>query len=220
MVCGPTVPEAVPGISNPKCVQVPEAKRGVRSVRSFDHLSKSPTLIWDGPKRHNRGERVTSIHGLKSLLRRSRSEEGQSLVEFALTSLMFFFLMFAVFDFGHLFFEEMDVQYSLQEAVRYGSTGNHLPDPKNAGKTLSRVASITDTFENSVMGATISNIQISSSLGGSGSAGGPGDMLTVTATASTPLMTPLIAQLFPNGQFTFTQSITVKNEPFPPSETK
>jgi Flp pilus assembly protein TadG len=189
-------------------------------MRSLDHLSKSSALMWFEQQRRKRGERLNPIHGLKSLLRRSQSEEGQSLVEFALTSLMFFFLMFAVFDFGHLFFEEMDVQYSLQEAVRYGSTGNHLPDPKNPGNVLSRVVSITDTFENSVMGATISNIQISSLLGGSGSAGGPGDMLTVTATASTPLMTPLIAQLFPNGQFTFTQSITVKNEPFPPSETK
>ena len=151
----------------------------------------------------------------------ARSEEGVAVIEFALMFLVFAFLIFAIFDFGHLFFVEMDAQNALQEAARYGSTGNHLPDPNNPGSYLSRATSITDTLQNENIASAVnfSNIQISSLSGGSDSAGGPGDMLTITATVSMPLMTPLIARLFPNGQYIFTASVTVKNEPFLPSQT-
>ena len=170
--------------------------------------------------RHAIGTFEPGIHPLRGLFRASKREEGQSLVEFALTFALFIFLVFAVFDFGHLFFVKMSVQNALQEAARYGSTGNHLPDPKNPGSYLSRVTSIVNTLQNDAMGVQISNIQISSLSGGSGSGGGPGDMLTVSATVNMPLMTPPIAAMFPNGQYTFNASITVKNEPFPSSQTK
>jgi Flp pilus assembly protein TadG len=159
---------------------------------------------------------------LRHLVRRSRSEEGQSLVEFALAFMMFIFLVFAIFDFGHLFFVEMDVQNAIQEAARYGSTGNHLPDPKNPDNTLSRVTSIIDTLEKDAIGVQFSSIQITNTLNGTTSqgAGAPGALMTVAATVKMPLMTPLIARMFPNGQYTFTASVTVMNEPFPSSLTK
>ncbi len=188
-------------------------------MRLFEYLSKSP-MMWDGQQWRGRAKTVTWIHGLRHLLCISRSEEGQSLVEVAFAFVVFIFLCFAIFDFGHLFFVEMDVQNAIQEAARYGSTGNHLPDPKHPGNTLSRATSIIDTLENDAMGVNISSIQVASLDGGSGSGGGPGDMLTVSATVNMPLITPLIAQMFPNGQYTFNASITVKNEPFLPSQTK
>jgi Flp pilus assembly protein TadG len=188
-------------------------------MRRSGYLSKSPTMR-DGKKRRGPRGPAASIRGLRNLLSRTRLEDGQSLVEFAFAAMIFFFLVFAVFDFGHLFFVEMYVQNAIQEAARYGSTGNHLPDPKNPGNDLSRVDSIVDTLKTDAMGVNISNVQITSLNGGSGSAGGPGDILTVSTTVSVPLATPVIAQLFPNGQFTFPASVTIMNEPFPPSEAK
>ena len=187
-------------------------------MRFSGYLSKSP-IMPDGEEWRGMGKTVTWIHGLRHLLRRLRAEEGQSLVEFAIAFMVFIFLIFAVFDFGHLFFVEMDVQNAIQEAARYGSTGNHLPDPSNPGNNLSRVISIINTFESDAMGVQVSNIQVSSLNGGPTSAGGPGDMMTITGTVNMPLLTPLIAHLFPNGQFTFTASTTVMNEPFPPGQT-
>ena len=171
-------------------------------------------------KWRRREKRGVWIRSLRHLFCRSRSEDGQSLVEFALAFLLFIFLVFAVFDFGHMFFVVMDVQNAIQEAARYGSTGNHLPDPKNPGKSLSRVTSIINTLKNDALGVQFSDIQVTSLNGGSGSGGGPGDMLTVTATVEMPLMTPLVAQMFPNGQYTFNASITIKNEPFPVGQTQ
>jgi Flp pilus assembly protein TadG len=137
------------------------------------------------------------IQDLRHLLCRLRSEEGQSLVEFAISISVFLLLVFAIIDFGHLFFVKMEVQNAIQDAARYGSTGNHLPDPKNPGNTLSRVTSIIDTFDNDVMGVQVSNIQVSSLNGGSSSAGGPRDMLTVSATVHMALWTPLVATRVP-----------------------
>jgi Flp pilus assembly protein TadG len=135
-------------------------------------------------------------------------------------AMVFLVLICAIFDFGHLYFTEMAVQNAMQEAVRYGSLGSHLPNPNNPGTNLSRVTSIIDTFQNDSMGINASNIQVSSLNGGPGNAGGPGDLMTVSATVTMPLMTPLIAQMFPNGQYTFTASATVMNEPFPPNQTQ
>jgi Flp pilus assembly protein TadG len=166
---------------------------------------------------------VIRIHGLRHLLCRSRSEEGTTLVEFAFAFLVFIFVGFAVIDFGHVFFVKTAVQNALQEAARYGSTGNHLPDPANPGNTLSRIASIENTLQNDAMGVNITNISISSvNLAGvsdSTSAGGPGSSLTVSVTVNVPLWTPVIAQLFPNGQYTFASSVTIMNEPFLPGLT-
>lgn len=195
----------------------PHAKE-VHFVRLPNDRSQS-AMIWDGGPRRGRSESVSRGRSLFRRLRTLRSEDGQSIIEFAITFLVFILLVFAVFDFGHLFFVEMQVQNAIQEAARYGSTGNHLPDPSNPGNTLSRVTSILNTLQNNASGVNFTSTQVSSLNGGSGSGGGPGDMLTVSATVSMPLMTPLIGRLFPNGQYTFNASITVKNEPFPPTQT-
>jgi Flp pilus assembly protein TadG len=142
------------------------------------------------------------------------------MLEFAIVAPIFFFLIFGVMDYGRLIFVEMNLQDAVQEAARFASTGNHLPDPKNPGTNLSRVNSIIATAQASAFGASITNIQISSLQGGSGSAGGPGDVVTVSLTSKLALMTPIVARFFPNGIYTFTSSATIKNEPFPPGNTK
>lgn len=146
-------------------------------------------------------------------------EDGVTLVEFAPVLVVFLLLTFGIFDFAHLFFVELEVQAAIQEAARYGSTGNHLPDPNSPSNNLSRVTSIIDTFENDASGINVTSIQVSSLNGGSTSAGGPGDLLTVTATITMPVMTPLIAPFFHNGQYTYTATTTVMNEPFLPANT-
>jgi Flp pilus assembly protein TadG len=142
------------------------------------------------------------------------------MLEFALVAPLFFFLVFAVIDFGRMFFIQMNIQNAVQEAGRFASTGNHLPDPNNPGQTMSRVASIIATAQQAAYGAYISSVQISSQQGGQGSAGGPGDVVTVSLTTNLQLLTPMAATYFLNGAYTFTSSATFKNEPFPPGNTK
>jgi Flp pilus assembly protein TadG len=100
------------------------------------------------------------------------SANAQTMVEFILVLPLFLFLIFAVFDYGRLFLTQMNVEHAIQDAGRFASTGNHLADPKNPGQNLSRVNSIILAAQRAAFDAKITNVQISSLNGGSGSAGG------------------------------------------------
>ncbi len=169
----------------------------------------NPHQVAQPSLRSNRASRVRRFGALR----------GQSMMEFVLVAPLYFLLTFAVIDFGRMFFVQMNLQQAVQEAARYASTGNHMPDPNNPGQNLSRVASIIADVQQMAIGASVTNVQVSSLAGGSGSAGGPGDTVTVSLTTSLPLMTPMISAFFPNGAYTFTSSATVQNEPFSPSNT-
>ncbi len=157
--------------------------------------------------------------GLLKPLKRNESCRGQTLIEFALVAMVFFLLTFVVIDYSWLMFSRMNLQDAVREAGRYASTGNHVPDP--TGGAYSRVASITQVFDRNAAPVVVTNctIGVSSAAGGVGSAGGPGDTVTITATCAIPLMTPGM-QWFPkNYTFNFVASSSFVNEPFPPSET-
>ena len=148
--------------------------------------------------------------------------KGASMAEFAVVAPIFLLLVFGIMDYGRIFFVQINVQQAVQDAGRFASTGNHLPDPKNPGQNLSRTQSIIASIQNEVVGVpgvNPSDLKISSVNGGSGSAGGPSDTVTVSLTTNLPLMTPLIGRLFTNGAYTFVASATFKNEPFDPSNT-
>jgi len=144
--------------------------------------------------------------------------KGQTAVEFAMVSIIFILLLFAVMDYGWILFAQMNVQQAVDDGGRYASTGQEM---KGAG---SRLQSIITTVQNEIVvpGVNASNLQISSVAGGSsgpGAAGGPQDTVTLTLTTTMPLMTPLIGQFFPKAGYTFTASATFRNEPFNPSQT-
>ncbi len=154
--------------------------------------------------------------------RKFRSSRGQTLLEFALVVPVFLMLVFAVIDFGHLFYVEMTMENAVRQAGRYATTGNHLADPKNPGQNLSRVNSIIQSIQQAANGLNVpsNSITISSVGGGAGSAGGPGDTVTISVNTGVQMMTPLIAPFFkPNGTYNFTASVTFTNEPFPQSQT-
>lgn len=145
--------------------------------------------------------------------------EGSALTELALVIPLFLLLVFAVCDFGRLFFVETTLQNAVRQAGRYAITGNHQPDTQHQGQTLSRVDSIIQVAKQTAIGIDVTDIQISSVNGGAGNAGGPGDTVTISLTSDVKLITPLVAAFFNHGVYTFTVSVSLKNEPFPPSDT-
>lgn len=160
-----------------------------------------------------RTTKTFSRMGLPILLKRNQSCRGQALVEFTLVAMIFFLLSFAVIDFSWLLFNQMSMQDAVREAARYASTGAVITH--SAGTTLSRVASIDQTLQNAaVVGTDIQSIVISSLVGGPGSPGGPGDIVTVKAVCDVPLLTFALGTFFTGNQFNFTVSATFKNEPF------
>jgi Flp pilus assembly protein TadG len=156
---------------------------------------------------------------VRAVARVGRSTSGNTLVELAFVLPMFVLLLLSVADFSRLFYVEMTLQNAVREAGRYAITGNHAPDPSHHGQNLSRTKSIQSVAQRAAMGLDVSNLQIVSAVGGKGSAGGPGDTVTISLTTELRLLTPIIAQFFKNGDYTFTVSVSFKNEPFPPANT-
>ncbi len=151
--------------------------------------------------------------------RKQRSTAGTSILEFAFVVPVFLLLLFALIDFARLFYVEVTLQNAVRQAGRYAVTGNHLPDPKHQGQNLSRVNSIVQIAQNAAQGLDVSAIQVSSLGGGNGSAGGPEDTVTIALTTNLKFMTGFVGQFFKNGTYTFTVSVSFKNEPFPPNDT-
>jgi Flp pilus assembly protein TadG len=158
-------------------------------------------------------------------VRPRRARWGQSATEFALALPVFFVLILGVMDFGRIFFIQENVQQAVDASARYASTGIHQSGTNpTTGQAYTRIQSIDDYLQQQAsvpvsMGASLSTISMSSVTGGAGSPGGPQDIETISVTTTVSLMTPFISHFFPSGQYTFTCSATIKNEPFPPGET-
>lgn len=141
---------------------------------------------------------------------------GNSMVEFALVAPLFFLLVFGIMDFGRLFFVQETLQYALRQAGRYAVTGQG----QVAGQT-NRVASIRQVAENYSAGlinsGNINNLLITCikcSGGTTNYAGARNDEMTISMLTNLKLITPMIQIFFPNGTYTFTTSVTFRNEPF------
>jgi len=177
-----------------------------------------------------------SMQTVKSRGSRFGLTKGQTMVEFAMVTPLFFLLLFSVIDYAWLLFAQMNVQQAVDDGGRYASTG------QESDGTGSRISSIISTVQNeiSVPGVNASNLQICSvppgttpgtgtplcynsttDSGNTGAAGGPQYIVTLTLTTTLPLLAPLgfLGQFFPNAGYTFTSSSTFLNEPFNPSTT-
>jgi len=146
--------------------------------------------------------------------RPTRARTGEAMVEFALVAPLFFLLTFGIMDYGRLLYEQQTLQYAMRQAGRFAVTG------QSTGGT-NRVSAIIQVAENAAAGlinsGNINSIVITSG-GVTNYAGGPSQEMTITMVSNLKLITPGIAAFFPNGTYTFTNSVTFRNEPFNPSQ--
>jgi hypothetical protein len=144
---------------------------------------------------------------------------GASLLETALILPVFVLLMCGLLDFGRLLFTQMTLQHAVREAGRFAVTGRHLDNAGNPNEPYGRTNSVFRIAQQAASGVPLTGLDISSAQGGAGSAGGPGDTVTISIIHDLRLATPIIARFFPDGIYRFTVAATFKNEPFPPNQT-
>ena len=152
--------------------------------------------------------------------RRSKGHFGEGLVEFAIVLPLFFLLIFAILDLGHMYFVQVTLENAVRQAGRFAVTGRSLTP-------LTRVESIRTIAKNAALGMDLKEIIISSSSGSAtgdvgsaisnpNAAGGPGDNVNITLTTHLGFFTHYIGQYYgPNQTNTFSVSTTFRNEQFP-----
>jgi Flp pilus assembly protein TadG len=75
---------------------------------------------------------------IQRLLRGTRQERGQSLVEFGLVSLVFFMVVFGILDMARLFQSWNAVQHASRDAARYAITGKSTCDGGAPASSVTR----------------------------------------------------------------------------------
>lgn len=151
-----------------------------------------------------------------------RSERGQTLVEFAFCASLFILFLFAVIDYGFLFYTKMTLQNAVRSAGRYAITGNCMSgncyDNQNSGNRLQTILNKVREYSfglNPTVTVACTGSCSGSYGSGGNNAGGPGD--TVRITASYVFKPIVLRRFFPGGVYTVTCSSSYKNEVFPPA---
>lgn len=154
-------------------------------------------------------------------LRRRRRQGGSAVVEMAIIAPLAFLLLIGVIEYSILFYTTLTMQYAVREGARYGITGRSDLDP--ATNNQARFRAVIQQIKNNSMGMydsvspvyTINGTTYdSASAYGTNMFGGPEEIVVLRVDCTWKLATPLIAALFPNGQYKFTVATTMRNEAF------
>jgi len=156
--------------------------------------------------------------------RHGRMSKGSTIVEFALTLLVFITLVVATIEFGWLFFIQHTLQYATREGTRLALVGRTINDP--SGNPMTRVDSIVRTIRDAASLAVspdavlVAVYPVSTTFGDPSNwqdlqdAGEPGDYMRVRTRVVHTFFTPLIGGFFPGGQITLQAEGTYRNELF------
>ena len=142
---------------------------------------------------------------------------GLSIVETAIALPLFALLLFGIVDVGRVLFAHMTLQHAVREGGRFAVTGRVIPGTSGAHPRVDSIIQVV-LMDSLPIPLTPADVLISSASGGSGSAGGPGDVVRIAVTYPIDLLTPLIGVFFPDGRFVVDVATTFRNEPFPPNQ--
>jgi Flp pilus assembly protein TadG len=190
------------------------------TVDTNQHASISRTSASDSATSRSNSSGGTKWHRVTKV-----DDSGQTLLEFALGLMIFLVLVFGSMDFANLLYHKVTLQNAARQAGRYAITGQCLLNSSGAC-SMSRYLSIQQVLENASIGiinssniaSDVTIICINEGGGCPTSAGGPGDLVTITVTYKYSFMTAPIARLFPGGTYTIVVSSAFINEPFLPNE--
>ncbi len=160
---------------------------------------------------------------MKTKLGKQHSKErGSVLIETALTTVVFSMLLFAIFDFGRMYYFQSRLQHAVSQSTRYATTGNTMEDPNAPGQQMSREDSIMHMIKalSGIEGFGPNDIVIQSMNAGGvivAGAGGPGSVVTVRASWRVPILAPFLHAMFEGGEYEFSATTSFRNEEFPTS---
>lgn len=153
------------------------------------------------------------------------NRKGQTTVEFALTALVLFALLFAIIDFAVMFFVNLTMQHAVREGARYAITGQGKNGADRRKNMVDRIRACsyglydrnaahkdpdirrlepkaTGTFSN----YTGQKVE--------GDTGNPNEVIIVELEYAWPLLTPIVSPFFEDGRYSFVVRTTMRHEPW------
>lgn len=142
---------------------------------------------------------------------------GSAIAETALAIPLLLLLVFGTVDLGRVLFGHLTLQHAVREAGRFAVTGRVLTGTSGRHPRLDSVIQ-TAVFWSAPFPLTAGDVQISSRFGGQDSAGGPGDLVTISVHYPIHFLTPMIGKFFRDGRYVVDVSTTFRNEFFPQAQ--
>lgn len=153
-----------------------------------------------------------------------RGQRGSVIVEFALVAILFFTLLTTVMEFGYMFWANLTMQHAVREGARYAITGRNDFDP---APTRTRYGAVLQKIRNSSVGVydkvspqvhvrVVESDGTYTELTGQ-TFGDPGQIVVIRLDCTHLVIMPFLRPLFPDGEYRFSVSATMRNEMFPGS---
>lgn len=152
-----------------------------------------------------------------------KAREGNSAIEFAFVAPVLFLMLFGIVELGLVMFASSVIENAATSAARVGLTGRDTDG--NYGDSGARATHVRNEINRFAPGLIdVSRLQfnpvVHSSYGAAGGSVGEGlgtanQAVTYNVSYDWEFFTPLIGQFFgPDGVYTITSSVIVKNEDF------
>lgn len=154
-----------------------------------------------------------------------KDRKGQTLIEFALVAPLLFVLLFAIVDLGWMFYVNLTMQHAVREGTRYAVTGRSDLGASRRDALIEKIRNASDGLYDknlhvpkepriAVLAPERVNFGNYTGTATAGDPGGQNDIILVSLTYTCPLLTPVLTPFIAGGQYTFTVSSTMTNEPF------
>lgn len=140
---------------------------------------------------------------------RLRDSLGQSAVEFLFAIPVVLLLLSGIFEFGRHYYTRLTIRHAVSDAARFAVTGNLRSDPET-GEPMTRAQSIEAVLRQRAgdLRVGVTDLTIAPADGG-----GPGEVVTISATYRYTFVLTPIARFFGPGYVDFTTATSVINEP-------
>jgi len=148
--------------------------------------------------------------------------KGQTTVEFALTALVLFVLVFAIIDLSVMFYVNLTMQHAVREGARYAVTRQDKSTDLKGAMIQKIKDSSCDLYDKNVNPDKDPTVSVVTPTDAStfnnytgrpvSDTGNADEIIIVKLVYSWPLLTPILQPFFDQGNYTFTVRATMKNE--------
>lgn len=143
---------------------------------------------------------------------RPRRQRGSAVVEMAIVAPVAFLLLIGVIEFSLVFFVTLTMQYAVREGARYAITGRSDTNSAQLASVMNVIRTNSAGYLDSVCPTFSVNGTASSSGNSATLLGGVGDIVVLRLDCTWKLATPIVAAVFPNGEYKFAVAATMTNQ--------
>jgi Flp pilus assembly protein TadG len=141
-----------------------------------------------------------------------RRQRGSAVVEMAIIAPVAFLLLIGVIEFSLVFFTTLTMQYAVREGARYAITGRTETNTSQLTSVMNVIRTNSAGYLDTVCPKFSVNGTASSASNASTLLGAPGDIIVLRLDCTWKLATPIVAAVFPNGEYKFAVAATMQND--------